>query len=85
MVIMITSKQNALIKEIRALSDKKFRDRLGVFVIEGVKPVKEAIELGISIREVVCTEKGLLSLGTCSAKTELVTEEVFKYIKIRRK
>ena len=54
---MITSKQNSLIKEIRSLYDKKNRDALGVYVVEGVKPVQEAINLGLSIREVVVTEK----------------------------
>jgi len=79
---MITSKQNALVKEIRSLSDKKFRDKLGVFVVEGIKPVKEAIELGLSIREVVFTEKGKSALGFTERelRTETVTEEVFSYI-----
>ena len=79
---MITSKQNSLVKEIRSLSDKKFRDRLGVFVVEGIKPIKEAIELGLNIREVVLTEKGLLSLDgyLSNLKTETVTEEVFSFI-----
>ena len=79
---MITSKQNPLIKEIRSLSDKKFRDRLGVFVVEGVKPIKEAIELGLNIREVVLTEKGLSALDgyLTNLKIETVTEEVFSYV-----
>ena len=78
---MITSKQNACIKEIRALADKKFRDRLGLFVIEGVKPVKEAVALGLSIKTILCTEKGQTFLGDLGGiKTELVTEEIFKYV-----
>ncbi len=77
---MITSKQNSLIKEIRSLSDKKFRDRLGVFVIEGVKPVKEAMALGLSVRNIVCTEKGLNQIPLSELNVETVTEEVFSYI-----
>ena len=79
---MITSKQNALVKEIRSLSDKKFRDRLGVFVVEGVKPVKEAIALGLNVKDIVFTEKGEIALGKIKSdiKSQTVTEEIFSYI-----
>ncbi len=77
---MITSKQNALIKEIRSLSDKKNRDKLGLFIIEGVKPVKEAVSLGIEIKVVVGTEKGLYGICFKDFAVETVTDEVFDYI-----
>ncbi|MBO7149770.1 MAG: RNA methyltransferase [Clostridia bacterium] len=77
---MISSKQNSLIKEIRSLRDKKNRDNLGVFVVEGVKPVKEAIELSLDIREIVCTENKAEQFIGCPFKVETVTDEVFDYI-----
>jgi TrmH family RNA methyltransferase len=77
---MITSKQNALIKEIRSLSDKKFRDGLNLYIVEGIKTVKEVLALQLPVKVVVATEKGLLACGQVCAKTELVTEEVFKYV-----
>ncbi len=77
---MITSKQNALIKEIRSLSDKKFRDSLNLYIIEGVKTVKEVLDFGLTVKVVVGTEKALNALGQISAKCELVTDELFKYI-----
>ncbi len=77
---MISSKQNALIKEIRSLRDKKNRDNLGVFVVEGLKPVKEAIELSLDIREIVCTETKAQQFLGCPFKVETVTDEVFGYI-----
>ena len=77
---MISSKQNSLIKEIRSLRDKKNRDNLGVFVVEGVKPVKEAIELSLDIREIVCTQNKAQRFLNCSFKVETVTDEVFSYI-----
>ena len=40
---MITSRQNAAVKEIRSYKDKKFRDKDGVFVAEGIKLVSEGI------------------------------------------
>ncbi len=77
---MITSKQNALIKEIRSLSDKKFRDRLGLFVVEGIKPVNEAVALGMPINAIICTEKAHSSLVLNGVEGQLVTEEVLKSV-----
>ena len=77
---MISSTQNTLIKEIRSLKDKKFRDKLGVFVLEGIKPVKEAIDLNLSIREIVCTENTCSQFLSCNYKVEIVSEQVFKSI-----
>ena len=77
---MITSKQNALIKEIRSLSDKKFRDRLNLFVVEGVKPVNEAIALKLPVRTVIYTEKAEACLSLEGVRAELVSDEVFKSV-----
>lgn len=77
---MITSKQNSLIKEIRSLSDKKFRDRLGLYLVEGSKIVKEAVELKLPITAIVGTERGLDGIDGGLVRTELVTEEVFSSI-----
>ena len=77
---MISSTQNTLIKEIRSLKDKKFRDKLGVFVLEGIKPVKEAIDLRLSIREIVCTESTCSDFLNCGYKVEVVSDQVFKSI-----
>lgn len=77
---MITSKQNALVKEIKSLSDKKFRDRIGIFVVEGVKPVKEALALGLNIREIIISEKVADAFSFGAKKVEIVSEQVFSYI-----
>ena len=77
---MISSKQNTLIKEIRSLKDKKFRDKLGVFVLEGVKPVREGVNFNLPIREIVLTEKHISEFSDCKYKVEVVSEEVFKSI-----
>lgn len=77
---MITSKQNAFIKEIRSLADKKFRDELQLYLLEGTKIVKEAIKAGLSIKAVVGTEKALSLVDTSSIRTEVVSDEVFKSI-----
>ncbi|MCX7304022.1 MAG: RNA methyltransferase [Hyphomicrobiales bacterium] len=49
----VTSLANPLIKEIRALSLKKFRDEQGAFIAEGLKLVIDALDLGWSIRTLV--------------------------------
>lgn len=43
---------NAQIKLIRSLREKKFRDREGLFVVEGDKMVKEALASGFDVVEV---------------------------------
>ena len=43
---------NNQIKLIKSLSDKKFRDKYGLFVVEGEKMVSEALASGFSVEEV---------------------------------
>lgn len=77
---MITSKQNSFIKEIRSLSDKKFRDKLNLYTVEGTKIVKEALGLKLPTCAVVGTEKGLTGLFVDGIRVEYVSEEVFSSI-----
>ena len=78
---MITSRQNENIKQIRSLSNKKFRDSLNLFLVEGVKATLDAISNNLEIVVIVCTEKGLSLLGEDFAfETMLVTEDVFSSI-----
>ena len=49
----ITSLANPLIKDIKALSLKKFRDQQNAFIAEGLKLIIDAFELGWSIRTLV--------------------------------
>lgn len=78
--MIITSKQNALIKKISSLSDKKNRDELGQYIVEGVKMVKEAIAFSCPVEKLVCTEKGLSLLGENNLNAVLVSDEVFSII-----
>lgn len=77
---MITSRQNAFIKEIRSLSDKKNRDELNLYIAEGVKLVSEAISTGQTVKAIVGTAKGLSQVETVGLKVEEVSEDVFKSI-----
>lgn len=49
----ITSLANPLVKDIKALSLKKFRDQQNAFMAEGLKLIIDAFELGWSIRTLV--------------------------------
>lgn len=79
---MITSKQNPLIKTARSLKDKKNRDELGVYIIEGAKMVKEAILSGVQIKNMIATEKGYELIKECASgfECEIVSEQVFECI-----
>jgi TrmH family RNA methyltransferase len=54
----ITSLANPIIKDIRALSLKKFRDRDGAFMAEGLKLVLDALDAGWAIRTLVYSKAG---------------------------
>lgn len=51
----ITSKQNALIKKLNSLKQKKFRREYGLYMIEGIKMVDEAIANDQPIEYIVVT------------------------------
>jgi TrmH family RNA methyltransferase len=54
----ITSLANDIIKDIRSLQLKKFRDRDGTFLTEGLKLVLDAFDAGWAIRTLVYTKAG---------------------------
>ena len=54
---MITSKDNELIKHIKSLNQKKYRDEYNEYFIEGIKSVTEAILEDISIEQIVICEE----------------------------
>lgn len=72
---VITSKDNETIKNIKKLKDKKFRNEAGVYVIEGIKMIKEAIEEKTSIKKIVICEE-CLKAGDLEQK---ILYEIAKY------
>lgn len=86
--MLITSKDNDLIKHIRKLKEKKYRDEFGEFVVEGVKMIEEAIRENAQIKYIiVCDDCKTESSMTQDqlydiAKYECVyvTEKIFKLI-----
>ncbi|PWW00084.1 TrmH family RNA methyltransferase [Hoeflea marina] len=49
----VTSLANPIVKDIKALSQKKHRDETGTFLAEGMKLVIDAFELGWTIRTLI--------------------------------
>ena len=67
----VTSLANPLIKDIRALALKKFRDREGAFMAEGLKLVIDALDLGWTIRTLVFAkaQRGNAAVEKAAART----------------
>lgn len=74
---MITSRQNGLVKKIRALRDKKFRDEMGEFVVEGAKSVRDAVFCGHTIETIAATVKGAALVADLNLEPELLSDDVF--------
>ncbi|NGN43289.1 RNA methyltransferase [Mesorhizobium sp. CGMCC 1.15528] len=55
----VTSLANPLVKDIKALALKKFRDQQNAFMAEGLKLVIDALDLGWSIKTLVFAKAGL--------------------------
>jgi len=62
-VEIISSTQNSLIKEIKSLKLKKYREEKDLYYIEGIKFVDEAIKEGVEILKVLISDKLYLVKG----------------------
>ena len=58
---MITSTANDRIKSIRKLQERKYRAESGLFYVEGLKIVGEAVEMGAQVEELVVAPELLSS------------------------
>ena len=65
---IITSKENEIIKHIKKLKDKKYRDLNNEYIVEGIKLVKEAIQENAEISKIILSED--------FERNELVTKEL---------
>lgn len=85
---VIKSKENELIKNIKKLKDKKYRDEENKFLVEGIKMVQEAIDENARISKVVicedCINDGTISQELLYDIAKLnciyVSEKVFQTI-----
>ena len=78
----ITSKENALIKKICKLKERKYRNEYGMYIVEGAKLVKEAINEKAKINQIIINEKDISSnLIEKILKEELQTVEYIQVLK----
>lgn len=50
---IISSKDNEIVKQIKKLKDKKYRDIENAYIVEGIKLVKEALQENANIKQIV--------------------------------
>ena len=85
---VISSKDNEIVKNIRKLKEKKYRDLSNCYVIEGIKLLKEAIEENAKIKQIVicddCEKNGTLDkkllYEIAKYNCIYVTEKVFNIL-----
>lgn len=81
----IHSTKNNLIKEIKKLDKRKNREETKTYLIEGFHLIEEAINAGVTIKQVFLTEKVLFTAESLLSQLPvedcyLVSEEVLKFI-----
>ena len=85
---VISSKDNEIVKSVKKLKEKKYRDLENAYIVEGIKMVKEAILEKASIRQIIicddCEKSDNIpkELMYEIAKYDClyVTSKIFKYI-----
>jgi len=73
---LITSRQNPKIKQIRSLDSRKQRQKQGLFVVEGIRHVGEAVEAGAQIEYLLHAPDLLTSDYAYSLITQLELQDV---------
>lgn len=76
----IESLSNQEIKETAKLAQKKYRNVLELFLLEGYKPIFEAFSEGVEIKTVYTTAENLEKFDFIKEKITIVTEPVLEKI-----
>jgi TrmH family RNA methyltransferase len=79
----ITSSTNPLLKKIRSLDTSGGRKDLGLFLVEGVKMIKEALVKNFELVDIVTSKSFFTNLGQSDVLTEMadftvVEDKIFK-------
>lgn len=54
---VIISRQNPIVSAAAKLSDKKHRDEAGLFLVDGIKLIEEALASGLAVEYILLTER----------------------------
>ncbi|MBR2646270.1 MAG: RNA methyltransferase [Clostridia bacterium] len=79
-MMILTSKNNPLVKETAALKEKKGRKEQGMFLVEGSKMVSECARSGYEIERVFVAEGYMGSTPCAEDKIVRVSDDVFRYL-----
>jgi|SRR5690625_3401620 len=80
MIVVITSIQNARIKQWKKLQQRKHRQREKKFLIEGVHLIEEALNSNWSIEVIIAQETTELPSELVNLEIVYVTENVFNHL-----
>ncbi len=78
--MIITSKNNPLVKETASLKEKKGRRELGAFLVEGWKMSAECLKSGLEIERVFVAESYTRELPFDSSIIVPVSDDVFRFL-----
>ena len=78
--MILTSKNNPLIKETASLKEKKGRKQLGAFLVEGVKMAKECLNSNFAIERVFVAESFDGVLPFSDALITRVSDDVLRHL-----
>lgn len=78
--MILTSKNNPLIKETASLKDKKGRKQTGLFLVEGVKMLRECLQSELEIERVFLSEEYADELPVEESKVIRVSQDVFRFL-----
>jgi TrmH family RNA methyltransferase len=79
-MMIITSKNNPLVKETATLKEKKGRKQLGSFLVEGKKMAEECLSCGMDVERVFLCEGIQLSVPVPEDKIVTVSEDVMRHL-----
>ena len=76
----ITSTSNSQVKDVVKLFQKKYRTESQKFIIEGIKPIEQAILYNYEIEKVFVIDTKAQKYSNISCKTIVVSQEIMKKI-----
>ncbi len=79
-IMIITSKNNPLVKETATLKDKKGRKQLGAFLVEGRKMSEECLSGDMIVEKVFVTDGVSLPFPVDEDKLVIVSEDVMRHL-----
>lgn len=76
----ITSVKNPLVRDMKALNQRKGRVEQGRFLVEGEVMIREALSCGLNIRDLLTLEAHAEFAGTLDARAFIVTEAIMQAV-----